>query len=133
MNIVIDFVVGLVPFAGDLIDAIYKCNTRNAVLLEKHLREKGAKALSSQGIQPSQVTDLSRGEEFDKYEHGITNNSSPSDEQQAPSSGRRADSRSGDQNSSNPKTAKHPQRNRSEKGWFGGLKNRAEDLEQGRA
>lgn len=44
-NVAFDFVIGLVPFIGDLADALYKANTRNAVLLEKHLREKGRKAL----------------------------------------------------------------------------------------
>lgn len=44
INVLIDFVIGLVPFIGDVADAVYKCNTRNAVILEKHLREKGAKS-----------------------------------------------------------------------------------------
>lgn len=36
MNIVLDFVVGLIPFLGDLADAVYRCNTRNVILIEKH-------------------------------------------------------------------------------------------------
>ncbi|OJD25943.1 hypothetical protein ACJ73_02682 [Blastomyces percursus] len=49
-NIVIDFFVGLIPFIGDLADAIYKCNTRNAVLLEKLLKERGEENLKRTGL-----------------------------------------------------------------------------------
>lgn len=47
--ILIDFAVGTVPIVGDLADAVYKCNTKNAAVLEKHLREQGAKKLAAQG------------------------------------------------------------------------------------
>ena len=40
MNIIMDFVVGLVPFLGDIADAFFKCNTRNAVALEKMLNNR---------------------------------------------------------------------------------------------
>lgn len=40
INIVLDFVVGLVPFIGDLADAAFKCNTKNLRLLEIHLDKK---------------------------------------------------------------------------------------------
>ena len=40
LNIVLDFVVGLVPFIGDLADAAFKCNTRNLRLLETVLDKK---------------------------------------------------------------------------------------------
>ena len=40
MNIIMDFVVGLVPFLGDVADAFFKCNTRNAVALEKMLNNR---------------------------------------------------------------------------------------------
>lgn len=46
-NIVLDFFVGLVPFLGDIADALYRCNTRNVVLLEQHLNIKGQKALAA--------------------------------------------------------------------------------------
>jgi hypothetical protein len=45
LNIIIDLAIGFVPLVGDLADAIYKCNTRNAILLEKHLRDKAANTL----------------------------------------------------------------------------------------
>ena len=44
-NVILDFVIGLVPFVGDFADAMYKCNTRNAVLLEKCLKDRGERNL----------------------------------------------------------------------------------------
>ncbi|KAI5357879.1 hypothetical protein Slin14017_G118920 [Septoria linicola] len=40
INIAIDFLVGLIPFVGDLADAAFKCNTKNLRLLEEHLDTK---------------------------------------------------------------------------------------------
>ncbi|CAJ2645489.1 unnamed protein product [Trifolium pratense] len=53
INIILDFGVGLVPFLGDIADAIFRANTRNAILLEQHLRDKGIKNLEAQN-QPSE-------------------------------------------------------------------------------
>ncbi|CAK7206739.1 hypothetical protein SEUCBS139899_009545 [Sporothrix eucalyptigena] len=39
-NILLDFGIGLVPFVGDIADAIYRANTRNAWLLEEYLIKK---------------------------------------------------------------------------------------------
>lgn len=39
-NVFIDFLVGLVPILGDFGDVLWRSNTRNAVLLEKHLTTK---------------------------------------------------------------------------------------------
>jgi len=39
-NILLDFIVGLVPLLGDLLDAIFKANTRNVAALEEHLIKK---------------------------------------------------------------------------------------------
>lgn len=52
MNIILDFAVGLVPFLGDVADALFRANTRNVILLEEHLKEKGARAMA--GSYPSQ-------------------------------------------------------------------------------
>ncbi|KAF7582587.1 hypothetical protein FOB63_002668 [Clavispora lusitaniae] len=47
-NIAFDFGIGLIPIVGDFINVMYKCNSRNFVLLEKHLVEKyRAKALAT--------------------------------------------------------------------------------------
>lgn len=41
-NLIFDGAIGLVPFFGDIADTIFKCNTRNVVLLE-HLLTKRAR------------------------------------------------------------------------------------------
>src|ERR1700734_1589795 len=41
-NLAFDFGVGLIPIVGDFTDAWFKCNTRNNLLLERYLRERGA-------------------------------------------------------------------------------------------
>lgn len=40
INIALDFAVGLIPFLGDLADAAFKANTKNARLLERSLDKK---------------------------------------------------------------------------------------------
>jgi hypothetical protein len=46
LNIVLDFVVGLVPILGDMAAArFFRPNTRNVIMLEKYLQESGGKAL----------------------------------------------------------------------------------------
>ena len=42
-NLVFDGAIGLVPFFGDIADTIFKCNTRNAVLLEHMLTKRARK------------------------------------------------------------------------------------------
>ena len=39
-NIAIDFVIGLVPFLGDIADTFFRCNTKNAVAFEKMLNDR---------------------------------------------------------------------------------------------
>lgn len=56
-NVVLDFFIGLVPFVGDLADALYKCNTRNAVLLEQHLKKKGQKNMKRPGQPMTEIED----------------------------------------------------------------------------
>jgi hypothetical protein len=64
--VLIDLIVGLVPFIGDLFDAILRANTRNAVLLEEHLREKGQKNLRKNGL-PIPDVDPSEADAFDRF------------------------------------------------------------------
>lgn len=77
LNILLDFVVGLVPFIGDLADAAYKCNTRNAIILENYLRERGAENIKKQGVAPP--VDLSLPEEYEQQPelYGATTNVNP--------------------------------------------------------
>jgi hypothetical protein len=63
-NIALDFIIGLVPFLGDIADALYRCNTKNAILLEETLRKRGARRSAAQGIQVTH--DPSLPEHFDK-------------------------------------------------------------------
>ncbi|KAG2227654.1 hypothetical protein INT45_004696 [Circinella minor] len=55
MNIIIDFLIGIVPVVGDLLDVFYKCNTRNAVLLENYLNKQQLKRQQQEasGLSPS--------------------------------------------------------------------------------
>lgn len=66
INIVLDFAVGLVPFLGDIADALFRANTRNAVVLEKYLRSKGAHNLKQQG-QTQRLSDPTDPDEFDRH------------------------------------------------------------------
>jgi len=67
-NIILDFALGLVPLLGDVADALFRANTRNAVVLEEYLRKKGAKSLQAQG-QRVPIIDPSDPDEFDRQEH----------------------------------------------------------------
>jgi hypothetical protein len=42
-NVAIDFVVGAIPFVGDLFDFVFKANKKNARLLERHLMRRAEK------------------------------------------------------------------------------------------
>jgi hypothetical protein len=62
-NLAIDFIIRLVPFIGDFADAIYKCNIRNAALLENELRKRDEKRLRNANRQDE--VDLSLSEIYD--------------------------------------------------------------------
>ncbi|ETN44810.1 uncharacterized protein HMPREF1541_09685 [Cyphellophora europaea CBS 101466] len=62
-NIIIDFFIGLIPFAGDIADAAYKCNTKNVILFENELRKRGKKRLK--GTPQENMADPSLPDEFD--------------------------------------------------------------------
>lgn len=40
LNVAIDFTLGLIPFLGDMLDIMYKCNSKNAMLLEHYLYKR---------------------------------------------------------------------------------------------
>jgi len=63
LNMAIDFGIGLIPFLGDIADAIYKCNTKNVILLEKELRKRGAQRLTP--AQRQNMVDPSLEDEYD--------------------------------------------------------------------
>lgn len=39
-NVIFDFLIGLIPIVGDLINIAYKCNSRNYILLEQYLKKR---------------------------------------------------------------------------------------------
>ena len=63
MNLAIDFIIRFVPFISDFADTIYKCNTRNAALLENELRNRGESRLRD--INRRYEVDLSLPEIYD--------------------------------------------------------------------
>ncbi|OOQ89405.1 PH domain protein [Penicillium brasilianum] len=140
INVIVDFFIGLVPFIGDVADAVYKCNTRNAVILEKHLREQGAKTLKKQtqrhdlpaieNRQEERIIDHSLPEEWDKQESGVVESSPPSYREHAMSGVRPADN--ADSGPARPPRAKKSRDSRRSSRWFGGSRQREDDLERGR-
>lgn len=63
--LLVDLIIGLIPFVGDIADALILANTRNAAALEEHLRQKGKKNLRASG-QPVPASDPSDPVEFDR-------------------------------------------------------------------
>jgi uncharacterized membrane protein YwzB len=60
LNITIDFALGFIPIVGDLIEVGYKSNSRNYLLLEKHLTRVGMKnmgLIEEQDVRPSFIND----------------------------------------------------------------------------
>lgn len=46
LNVLADFLIGLVPLLGDIADALYKANSRNTWLLEDYLVKRAANGLN---------------------------------------------------------------------------------------
>lgn len=128
INIILDFAVGLVPFLGDLADALFRANTRNAALLEEHLRQKGKKELRKSG-QPIPPIDPSSPEEYDRIqrEDPPEYRSNPPSRRESPV---RTDDRHYDQE---PRAPREPDaaRVRDDRRYFGRNKTRPHDVETG--
>ncbi|PNY29890.1 membrane protein [Tolypocladium capitatum] len=125
-NIGFDFAVGLVPFIGDLADAIFKANTRNALILEQHLREKGKKELRKSG-QPIPAIDPSSPEEFDR----MCRESPPGYHSSSPSRHGTTIEPAQHGRQGNVPSAPEETRVRESRGWFSRNKSRPEDVEMG--
>ncbi|KKP00545.1 hypothetical protein THAR02_07349 [Trichoderma harzianum] len=121
-NIILDFAVGLVPFIGDLADAVFRANTRNAALLEEHLRQKGKKELRKSG-QPIPAVDPSSAEEYDRIQR-----EDPPEYQLDPPSRRPSPARPEAQEPAAPRV---PDRVHDSRGFFGRSQNRPRDVEMG--
>ncbi|OQE44338.1 hypothetical protein PENCOP_c002G07721 [Penicillium coprophilum] len=131
LNVIMDFFIGLVPFIGDLADAVYKANTRNAVLLETHLRQKGAKAAPRQTTRRQDrivEVDNSLPDAFDRQEDGVVGDRPPAYDDTRPSG-------HGGRNNNAPQPPTRPQPARQSRKsfsrWFGGASHPEEDLERG--
>ena len=55
-NIGVDFVIGLVPVVGDLMDIMYKCNTKNAILFENYLIQRRRREQMPPGLHKKQAS-----------------------------------------------------------------------------
>ncbi|KAJ4116232.1 hypothetical protein NW768_011021 [Fusarium equiseti] len=134
-NVLVDFVVGLVPFAGDLVDAAYKCNTRNAALLESHLREEGRKNLKKSGL-PVPAVDPSNPDEFDRLQAQDPPEYVSNPPSRNPSMSERRQhsrSRSRDRRREDRPAEPAPVRVRESRGFFGRSRARPNDMETGEA
>lgn len=123
-NIIVDFAIGLVPFLGDIADALFRANTKNAVVLEEHLRKKGAKALKAQGHQ-APIEDPTDPRLFDSQlsdEHGPP-----------PQYASAAPTPQGTQHNGHhiPQTTSSVPAQQSRGGWFGSKKQKVVDPEHG--
>jgi hypothetical protein len=124
INIILDFAIGLVPFLGDVADALFRANTKNAVVLENYLRKKGAKNLKQQG-QTQHTSDPTDPDEYDR--HLREELGPPPQYTTAPSSTHD----NGGGRSTMPQETRAPEESRG--GWFGfGGKKKQTDPEQGR-
>lgn len=54
-NIIWDFAMGLIPLVGDFMNILYKCNSRNFILLEKHLVEKYSALQTTKPVETNTV------------------------------------------------------------------------------
>lgn len=74
LNIVMDFAVGLVPFLGDVADALFKANSRNAWVLEEYLVKKAqvtqAGALKDEATAEAMLNNPSAAKTHDGHGHG---------------------------------------------------------------
>lgn len=127
-NIIFDFLLGLVPLLGDLADAAYRANTKNAVILEEHLRQQGKKNLRASGM-PIPTVDPSDPDEYERALNSRTpDNRSPLPSRQ-PSARSARHERTEQPLPAEPRPAETRQ---SGGGWFGrGQRDRAHDVEMG--
>lgn len=61
LNLALDFLVGLVPFLGDLADAVFRCNTKNAVILERFLIQRAEQNRQAQRGHQQVLTEAELG------------------------------------------------------------------------
>ena len=127
MNIAIDFAVGLVPFLGDVADAFFRANTRNAVALEKMLNNR-VKALERKTTgSPSHHTGLDDDSDDDRHSHVYVEDDLPPSYE----SGYEERRERMQVPVAVQKPAKTKSTTRGGGGWFSGRAHRETDLERG--
>lgn len=133
LNVIVDFFIGLVPFVGDIADALYKCNSRNAILLENYLRKQHEKRVKNGQQAPSDPT---LPDEFDKYDENIREGSPPRprrsetrDRDRDRNRNRHRDASRARESSRIRESSRPPRDASGGRGWAGGRKQG--DLEQG--
>ena len=109
-NLVLDFVIGLVPFIGDIADAMYKCNTKNVILLEKELVKRAEKRRTDAGRAPILGAGQDTGQDFDASDNEL--------ESHAPS--RAPPQHTSTKRPRQPEQAYDPQRSEGRTAYFGG-------------
>ncbi|WKT48962.1 Protein of unknown function DUF4112 [Fusarium oxysporum f. sp. vasinfectum] len=114
-NIIIDFVIGIVPFAGDIADAAFKANTRNAALLRATLAD------------PEQFDRLQAQDPPEYVSNPPSRNPSMSERR------RHSRSRSRDRRRDDRPIEPEPARVRESRGFFGRSRAQPHDIETGEA
>ena len=76
-NIIVDFLIGIIPFVGDIADAAYKCNTKNVILFENELRTRGKKRLKGTGRENEPDPSLADTFDFETEEEARSRNGGP--------------------------------------------------------
>lgn len=136
-NVILDFAIGLVPFVGDIADAAFRCNTKNAILLEEYLREQGKKNLKRNG-KPVPAVDPSEPDEFDRWQNDRTPPEYVQDEPRrhghmsANRDGNRQNSRNERTPTAPPKAKMRDGHSEAGRGWFRFGRSRAQDEEMAR-
>ena len=119
-NIMLDFLVGLVPFLGDVANALFRANTRNAVALEKMLNNH-VKALEEK------PTGRITGDDDDRHSHVYLEDALPPSYDQVHAD--RGDNGHGPADAR--RSAETKSTTRGGGGWFGRRGDRDADLERG--
>ncbi|ERF71737.1 hypothetical protein EPUS_05609 [Endocarpon pusillum Z07020] len=118
MNLAFDFFIGLVPLLGDIADAIYKCNTKNYLLLEKELTKRAVQRQEGAGISnPAAGSNFGQHYVESEERYGTNTPSGPPPKYTSTKKPRR------------PEPAYDPRESEGRGGYFGGR--REVDLEAG--
>lgn len=125
MNIMIDFAVGLVPFLGDVADALFRANTKNAVALEKMLNNRVKALEQGRAGEPVHHTESSSDDDEQRDSRMYVDDASPPSYESA--------HRHRNERMQVPVGVRKPAKAKTTTrgGWFGGRVERETDVEKG--